>query len=107
MLPFNGVIKSAVAQHITEGELLVWCNSHSENPSHKVRVQFEKLATINTVAGLQARLNNLNHNAGSVDGITGRKTLLAIKQFQQRYNLVVDGDAGPITQKKLKDVHGN
>jgi hypothetical protein len=39
-----------------------------------------------------------------VDGITGTATTNAIKEFQKRYGLSVDGSAGPITLSKLREV---
>lgn len=103
----DGIINESLPYRATEGELRVWCNSLSENPSHRIPLKLEQLAEIETTEGIQARLNNINHHAGSVDGITGKKTLAAIRQFQHQHQLTVDGIAGPITQKKLKEIHGN
>lgn len=103
----DGIINESLPYHATEGELRVWCNSLSENPSHRIPLKLEQLAEIQTTEGIQARLNNINHHAGSVDGIAGKKTLAAIRQFQHQHQLAVDGIAGPITQKKLKEIHGN
>lgn len=107
VLPVDGIINESLTHPATEGELRVWCNNGSESPSHRIPLKLEQLANIDTIAGIQARLNNLNHHAGNIDGIRGPNTLTAIKQFQQQHQLTVDGDAGPITQKKLKDIHGN
>jgi len=106
-LAADGIINEPLPHQATEGELRVWCNSDSLSPSHRIPLKLQQLANIETTAGIQARLNNLNHHAGGVDGITGRKTLAAIRQFQQQHQLVVDGDAGPVTQQKLKEIHGN
>lgn len=50
---------------------------------------------------LQKRLNDMGYDAGPVDGIYGRKTVEAVKQFQKDYGLKVDGDAGPNTIAEL------
>jgi N-acetylmuramoyl-L-alanine amidase len=59
-----------------------------------------------TMTGVQARLNNLGYNTGPVDGIQGRRTTEAIKEFQSKYSLKADGIVGPITRSKLVEVHG-
>ncbi|WP_250656133.1 peptidoglycan-binding protein [Alkalimarinus coralli] len=103
----DGTISHPMPYQATEGELRVWCDNESEVPSHKIPIKLEQLADINSTEGIQARLNNLNHSAGPVDGISGPKMLGAVRQFQQRHQLAVDGDPGPITQQKLKQIHGN
>lgn len=51
------------------------------------------------VANLQKALEALGYSVGStgVDGIYGRRTARAVRQYQQDSNLTVDGDAGPET----------
>ena len=71
----------------------------------KRTLKIAHLDPVETVSGVQARLNNLGYNAGPVDGINGRKTKNAVKQFQSDYNLAVDGIVGPQTRKHLRDVH--
>lgn len=51
----------------------------------------------NDVAGLQHTLNALGYNAGTVDGIFGTKTLIAVKNVQARKGLTVDGKVGKNT----------
>ena len=60
-----------------------------------------------TPSGIQARLNNLGFDCGEVDGIIGKRTKAAIEEFQGWAGLDVDGVAGPVTQSKLKSVHGS
>lgn len=74
-------------------------------PRQLVAAQLNQLESTATVAGLQARLNNLGFNAGPVDGIVGRKTRTATRRFQSHYQLTADGIAGPQTQQKLGQVH--
>lgn len=56
------------------------------------------------VKKLQEALNKLGFNCGTPDGIFGAKTEAAVKAFQQRYGLAVDGIVGPATQAKLEEV---
>lgn len=51
----------------------------------------------NDVAGLQHALNALGYNAGTADGIFGRRTLIAVKNVQAQKGLTVDGKVGKNT----------
>lgn len=54
------------------------------------------------VAALQSRLNSLGANPPlAVDGISGPRTLAAIKAFQNANGITPDGIVGPITQAAL------
>ena len=69
-------------------------------------LQLGALDPVETMSGIQARLNNLQFNAGPVDGIQGDQTTDAIEAFQNKFDLRVDGIAGPVTRAKLKEVYG-
>ena len=53
------------------------------------------------VETLQNRLSNLGYNVGPVDGIFGKMTLKAVKNFQRVEGLYRDGIVGPMTWAKL------
>jgi murein DD-endopeptidase MepM/ murein hydrolase activator NlpD len=53
------------------------------------------------VAALQVALRALGHYDGSIDGIRGPGTRMAVRRFQQRRGLAVDGIAGPATRRAL------
>ena len=79
----------------------------NDSPSHGVNININALDIVSSIKGQQARLNNLEHNAGVEDGLMGKNTRGAIKGFQTQYKLDADGIAGPITQKKLTEIHGS
>ena len=54
-----------------------------------------------TVREIQTRLKNWGYYTGSVDGIYGSKTKAAVKYFQRRNGLTVDGIVGNKTLKAM------
>lgn len=71
------------------------------------RLLLRELDPLETISGVQARLNNLGYESGAVDGIQGPITTAAIKQFQTDYPpLKVDGIVGEKTRAKLKEIYG-
>ena len=56
------------------------------------------------LSGQLARLNNLGYSPG--DGTDDEAFESAVEEFQCDNGLTVDGKCGPITQAKLKKVHG-
>jgi hypothetical protein len=59
------------------------------------------------VSGIQARLRNLGHDPGPIDGKLGPRTRAAIRAFQRRHPpLKVDGVSGPKTRAKLVEKYG-
>lgn len=53
------------------------------------------------VTNIQKRLKDWGYYGGSVDGIYGYQTYQAVRKFQQRHGLVVDGIAGPKTLEAI------
>ncbi len=53
------------------------------------------------VRELQGRLKYLGYYNGAIDGDFGYKTLTALKSFQWKFGMKVDGVAGPKTKLKL------
>lgn len=53
------------------------------------------------VKQMQQKLKNWGYYTGDVDGIFGSKTESAVRYFQRKNGLTVDGIVGPATAKKL------
>ena len=49
------------------------------------------------VTSIQTKLRDLGLYTAAIDGIYGVKTTAAVREFQRRRGLAVDGIAGPIT----------
>jgi peptidoglycan hydrolase-like protein with peptidoglycan-binding domain len=52
-------------------------------------------------AGLQVALRSWGEYRGAIDGIAGPMTAAAVRHFQKRKGLVVDGIPGPTTRRAL------
>ncbi len=88
------------------GELNVFMNSNSDQPTHTFEVQLGHLDPVQELSGVQARCNLLGFECGVADGIMGRKTRAGVKEFQAAHGLDVDGVPGPMTKGKLEEVYG-
>ena len=64
-------------------------------------------ASADTVKHAQTVLKNLGIYSGEITGTVGNKTIAAIKEFQKRYGLKVDGALGPETIAKINSVGGS
>lgn len=58
-------------------------------------------ATGDDVIELQARLQYCGYFKGKIDGIFGYGTYWALRDFQEKFGLKADGQAGPATRQKL------
>jgi len=67
-----------------------------------------KKNTGSNIGKLQQKLKDLNFYKGNVDGIIGKLTISAIREFQKKYEseLKVDGIYGPKTAEKLREITG-
>ncbi len=64
-------------------------------------VSYKKGSTGSVVTQIQTKLKNWGYYSGAVDGIYGSGTEKAVRQFQQKNGLTVDGKAGPKTLAAL------
>ena len=64
-------------------------------------VTYQKGSTGSTVTTIQEKLSRWGYYSGKVDGVYGSKTVEAVKYFQRKNGLAVDGKCGPQTLKAL------
>ena len=102
----DGLIEMEIPVHAEEGELTVWGTEGPPTLECTWTLKIGHLDPIEELTGVQARLNNLGFDCGSVDGIIGPRTRTAVRAFQEKHRLAVDGIPGPQTQAKLLAVHG-
>jgi len=122
----NGMIEQEIPPTAQHGFFAITANL---TPFHKIQIPLKigYLEPVDQVAGQMARLNNLGYFAGDLDEIqrggggegvstddasgsgqpaTDDQFVSAVEEFQCDHGLHVDGICGPITQAKLKQVHG-
>lgn len=103
VLDADGFMESRIDARAETGRLRLF----PENaPPEDYVVKLGHLDPVEVLTGIQQRLANLGIDPGPLDGIDGPKTKAAVKRFQTLQKLSVDGIAGPITQGRLKQVHG-
>jgi N-acetylmuramoyl-L-alanine amidase len=73
----------------------------------KLSLKIGYLDPVEEVSGQQARLSNLGYYRGDPGTTDPDEMKSAVEEFQCENNLQVDGICGPITQAKLKAVHGS
>ncbi|MGV3466940.1 MAG: spore cortex-lytic enzyme [Heyndrickxia sp.] len=75
------------------------------NEQHSVQAFSNQIiqrgATGDDVIELQARLQNIGFYNGKIDGVFGWGTYWALRNFQEKFGLPIDGLAGPSTKAKL------
>lgn len=81
--------------------------SNSSAPVSAYAVVYKQGSTGSTIKTIQQKLKNWGYYKGSVDGIFGSKTKEAVKYFQRKNNLTVDGIVGPKTLSALGMGSGN
>jgi hypothetical protein len=104
-VPASGVIEHDIPAGASTAELVV---RPFDDPEQQFRwsLTIAQQEPVESVTGIQSRLNNLGFEAGAEDGDEGVRTRAAVRAFQRRHGLRVDGDAGPRTQEKLREIYG-
>jgi Putative peptidoglycan binding domain len=100
-----GGLERPIPPHSSRGELTVFVEEESQS-SITWPLDLGHLDPIDSLSGIQARLNNLGYDAGPVDGVNGPRTRAAVTAFQKDNGLKIDGIPGPKTQAALKSKYG-
>lgn len=101
----NGKLEQEIPLDAKEGVLTIR-GDQTPFANQVLPIKIGHLDPVDEVSGQVARLNNLGYSAGPVDGSDEDAFESAVEEFQCDHGLKVDGDCGPKTQSKLKQVHG-
>jgi len=104
----QGLLERKLPMDATVGRLRI--ESDSLAGTLDVPLGIGELDPVDEVTGQIGRLNNLGYDAGAVEppeaALAKAQLASAIEEFQCDQGLDIDGDCGPKTQKKLKEIHG-
>ena len=98
----DGTIEAQIPPTATAGFLRVG----SGDDLFQITLKLGALNPVESNTGVQQRLLNLGFNCGPIDGIVGPRTRGAIRNFQARFGLNVDGKMNAETRDRLKQEHG-
>jgi len=101
----QGLLEQKIPADATDGELKVWTGQNDRIDFHGWRLSLGHLDPVETVTGVQARLNNLGFYSGAVDGIVGPMTSEALRDFQGKERLQQTGQIDTATRNRLKSKH--
>ena len=72
----------------------------------QMKLNLGALDPVENNRGVQQRLQNLGFDCGPIDNIVGPRTRGAIRNFQGKFGLTIDGKLTPETRALLKQQHG-
>lgn len=101
----EGRIEQRIVASTTSATLVVGTEEtpYKDDP---LSIGIGQLDPLDTLTGQASRLNNLGYFAGTPETADDAQFQSALQEFQCEEKLVVDGKPGPLTQAKLKQVHG-
>ena len=100
----DGLVEHKIPADKEEGELTVWLDDNSQD-GYKWPLKIGHLDPVEEITGVQARLENLGFECGSVDGVLGPATQDALRAFQAQMGLEPTGEIDEETRKKLSEGH--
>lgn len=102
----QGRIEEKIPLTAKHGELHIWFDDEDPNDEGYLwPLEIGYLDPLETLTGVQGRLNNLGFDCGSRDGILGPKTTAALEAFQAKYGLQATGELDSATRNKLREIH--
>jgi Putative peptidoglycan binding domain len=99
----DGMIKTEIPV-VPELELRVWFEGDTDAPTIYT-VRTGDLDPIDTIEGIQDRLNNLGYDCGEEHGEIGSETEAALQAFQSDFGLTSTGELDDATRRTLQKEH--
>lgn len=98
----NGNVSCAIAPNARRAVLEVG------DPPGVDRYEFAlgAIDPIDSISGVQGRLNNLGFDCGAIDGIAGPRTEAALRDYQRSRRLSATGEADEETRRRLQSDYG-
>ena len=102
----NGQIEHEIKPDVKSGMLIIKDDQTALNGT-AIPIKIGYLDPVEEISGQIARLDNLGYFPGDGTAATADQFSSAVEEFQCDNDLPVDGDCGPATQAKLKEIHGS
>lgn len=99
----DGVVTGEIPV-VPEIELKIWFEGDADEPTTYI-VRTGDLDPIDTIAGVQDRLNNLGYDCGDEQGEIGPETKAALQAFQSDFGLAPTGEIDDATRRILQQEH--
>ena len=98
----EGLVEQAIPPDAKSGKLILGPLGEQD----EYELSLGCVDPVTEISGVQGRLDNLGFDCGPADGELNDKTKVALKEFQEKYELPVTGEPDEATRKKLEEVHG-
>lgn len=102
----TGKIEQDIPATAQSGILVIQDTEQTPYNNMQIPIQIGNLDPVEELSGQQARLQNLGYFFGDIGSAADDDFKSAVEEFQCDNYLTVDGICGPITQGKLKQLHG-
>ncbi len=106
-VPWDGTIEHEVDPTAKTGLLKLWPNKEDADEVLSWELDIGHLDPVDSISGVQARLNHLGYKAGPVDGVMNDQTKAAISAFQIRIGYEApNGELDDRTREALVEAQG-
>jgi N-acetylmuramoyl-L-alanine amidase len=106
----TGIVEQTISKTVQDATLRVHqqitVKGRSVPDDFDIPIKIGHLNPERELSGQVARLSNLGYYRSELVPIDDAEFVSAVEEFQCDHGLAVDGDCGPATQAKLKEVHG-
>ncbi len=100
----DGRIDERIPGNAQRGRLLIEAD---EEDREEYTLDLGELDPVESVSGVQARLNHLGFGVGEVDGELGEQTREALIDYQKARGLTETGEPDEDTRQRLQEDHGS
>lgn len=101
----DGLIAHPVPPTAQQGKLRIWVDPARPDDVQEWPISIGHLDPVDSVTGVQARLNNLGFNVGTPSGVYDQRTREAVREFQRGAGLEPNGELDDRTRDQLQSHH--
>ena len=102
----DGAIDRGVSPVAKTGELAVWLETPGYPEVARYILRIGYLEPVESIRGVQGRLNGLGYGCGEEDGELNEATRAALRLFQEKRGLDPKGEVDEATRSALREAYG-